>query len=60
MVGEEEARQEGVMVAAAAAAAADMEDARNRITEAFWFAIFLLIAGELFNQLALLCNLDCV
>lgn len=56
MVGEEEARQEGVMVAAAV----DMEDARNRITEAFWFAIFLLIAGELFNQLALLCNLDCV
>ena len=49
MVGEDEARQEGVMVAVAAAAAAavaDMEDARNRITEAFWFAIFLLIAGS--------------
>ena len=48
MVGEDEARQEGVMVAVAVAVVvvADMEDARNRITEAFWFAIFLLIAGS--------------
>lgn len=51
MVVEEEAHQEGVMVEAV-----DMEeDARNRIMEAFWFAISLLIAGNLFHQLPLSC-----
>lgn len=42
MEAEKEALREGDMVAAAAV----MEDARNRIMEAFWFETFHLIAGN--------------
>lgn len=44
--GEDEARREGVMVAEVEAEAEVMGGARSRITEAFWFETFRLIAGQ--------------
>ena len=55
MVVEEEALQEGVMVAAAA----DMEGAKNRIKEAFWSEIFLLIAGLCLYQFYVIGIVSC-
>lgn len=62
MVVEEEALQEEGMVAVAVAVEADMEGARNRIMEAFWSEIFLLIAGLdfiLFIWIKLVFYVDC-
>jgi hypothetical protein len=47
-----------VVAVAAAVVAAGMVDARNRITEAFWFGTFRLIAGSVF--LYHCCHLVCV
>lgn len=47
-----------VVVVAAAAEVVGMVDARNRITEAFWFVTFLWIAGSVFFYHG--CHLVCV